>query len=394
MRKIKTIDMFNFILYIFLLFPFFKITYFVSNFSKAELVYKILQIIATMIILFLVLKKGKYSKIINYILFYLLVFILATFLNKGELSGSFFLSLRTLVLCLIVDYGLRNNTKIFLSAFEVLLSIFVYANFMSIVIFRNGMYTNEIGYTENWILGYKNLHILYILPALLGSFLSSYYSKNRLSFKNYLLLSISFLSLLTVNSSTSLVGVILILFYLLFYNLINKVNLFNIKNYFLIYIVLFMSIVILRIQNLFKFLIVDILHKDLTLTGRTYIWDYVIRLIKQKKFLGYGLENSSLRLNKTTYWRSYHAHDQLLEIIYKTGIIGLILYFIIMYKSFKELYQYRDFKIAKFMAIIIFSYCIMMLTEFYLFDTYIFIFVFAYNIKYLLKGGEKNEAIN
>lgn len=394
MRKIKTIDMLNFILYIFLLFPFFKITYFVSNFSRAELIYKILQIIATVIILFLVLRKGKYSKIINYILFYLIVFIFSTFLNKGELSGSFFLSLRTIILCLIVDYGLRTNTKVFLSAFEVLLSILVYTNFMSIVIFRNGMYINEIGYTENWILGYKNLHILYILPALLVSFLHSYYSKNRLFLRNYLLLIISFLSLLIVNSSTSLIGVILILFYLLFYKTINKFSLFNIKNYFLIYIVLFMSIVILRIQNLFRFLIVDILHKDLTLTGRTYIWDYVTRFISQKKFFGYGLENSYLRLNKTTYWRSYHAHDQLLEIIYKTGVIGLILYFIVMYKSFKELYHYRNFKIAKFIAIIIFSYCIMMLTEFYLFDTYMFIFVFGYNIKYLLKDGEGNEAIN
>lgn len=48
------------------------------------------------------------------------------------------------------------------------------------------------------------------------------------------------------------------------------------------------------------------------------------RIYKTKKFLGYGVENSLMRLNKTNMFQSYHAHNQILEIIYKSGLIGLI----------------------------------------------------------------------
>lgn len=389
--KVKTRDLFYFILYTLLLFPFFRITYFTFRYSSIESIYKILQIIAAIIIIFLILGCKKYSKIINYIFLYLIVLVMSTFLNHGELVTSLFLALRTLILCLIVDYGLKHHTKVFLNSFEFLLTFLVYLNFISIVLFRGGLYATEFGYTENWLLGYKNLHILYILPAILVSFVNSYYSKGKFSFRSYLLLFISTLSLLVVNSSTSLIGIFLIVAYLIFQGIVDWVNFFNIKNYTILYFVLFLSIVVLRVQNLFRFIIVDIFHKDLTLTGRTYIWDYVTNFIQRKKALGYGMENSSVRLNKTSYWRSSHAHDQLLEIIYKTGFVGLVVYLIIMYKTFKELYQYRKYKMAKFISIVVLAYCIMMLTEFYLFDTYMFIFVFCYNIKFLLREEDKNE---
>ncbi len=386
--KFKRKDMISFILYTLLLIPFFKVTYLTVCYPSIESLYRILQVVAAVIILFLILKRKKYSKIMNYILLYFGILIISTFLNKGEISASFFLSLRVLISCLIVDYGLKTQTKVFLNSFEFLLSILVYLNFLSIILFRRGLYVSGIGYTENWILGYKNLHILYILPAILVSFVNSSYSKDQFSFRCYFLLLISILSLIIVNSSTSLIGVFLVLFYLIFRQMVNKRSFFHIKNYVVLYITLFMSIVIFRVQNLFRFLIVNVLHKDLTLTGRTYIWDYVITFIQRKKMLGYGMENSMLRLNKTNYWRSYHAHDQLLEIVYKTGFIGLVVYFMIMYVSLKELYLYRSYPIVKLISIIVFSYFIMMLTEFYLFDYYMFIFVFCYNVKYLVKRDQ------
>ena len=130
------------------------------------------------------------------------------------------------------------------------------------------------------------------------------------------------------------------------------------------------------------------LHKDLTFTGRTYIWDYVLKLIEKRKIIGYGLEDSNFRLSKSTIWQSYHAHDQFLEITYKGGIVGLIIYIMILLKSFKKVYSLRMYKISKFISIVIFSYLIMMLTEFYAFDTYMYIFIFCYNIDCLIKGDQ------
>jgi O-antigen ligase len=88
----------------------------------------------------------------------------------------------------------------------------------------------------------------------------------------------------------------------------------------------------------------------------------------------------------------YTTHNSLLDLLYKTGIIGFVSYIIIIYKSLKELYKYRDYKIAKFISIVLFTYFIMMLTEAYPYDFIIFIFVFCYNVKFLIKEvGECNE---
>ncbi len=388
--KIKKNDIIKFFMYFILIFPFFRITFLTVTFPTIEKFYKILQIIDCAIIILLIIKGFRYSKIINYIVIYFFVLVFSTLLNSADISGSIFLSIKTIVLCFIIDYGIKKDTKVFLNSFEFFLSILVYLNFLTIIIFKNGMYVNEVaGYTENWLLGYRNLHILYILPAIMISFINSYFCKEKLSFRNYILLIVSFISLYITRSSTSLIGIFFIITFIILNKIIKKsknlTKILNIRTYFITYIVLFFSVVIFRIQNLFKFLIVDILKKDLTFTGRTYIWDYVIEFIKEKKVFGYGIEDSMLRLRKTNYWLSTHAHDQILEIIYKTGFVGILVYIILMIKSFKEIYKYKNNIIAKFISIVIFSYLIMMLTEFYSLDMCMFLFVICFNIKYLVK---------
>lgn len=385
----------SFIIYIFLLIPFFRITYLVVMYPQTELVYKIWQIISILIIFIILMKYGKYSKFLNYFIVYFILLMLSTVLNNADIPGCIFLAIRTIGLCMIVDYGIKKDAKVFLSAFEFFLSVLVYINLISVIIFKDGMYVNStVGYTENWILGYRNLHILYILPAILVSFINSYYKEGKLTIRNYILLIASYLSIYLVKSGTSLIGMTIIVGLLILNNIFKKIKLLNIKNYFLVYIISFLAVVIFRIQNLFEYIIVDVLNRDLTLTGRIYIWDYVIEFIKERPILGYGVEDSILRLNKTSFMVSTHAHDQILEIIYKSGIVGSSIYFIILIKSIIELYKYKESKIAQILSIVMFAYLFMMLTEFFSLDLIMFLFVFCLDIKFFAKEGENNETIN
>ena len=79
-------------------------------------------------------------------------------------------------------------------------------------------------------------------------------------------------------------------------------------------------------QNLFAFLIEDILHKNLTLTGRTVIWDRTLELIGEKPILGHGVpfyEDRKLQYAIETKWinkaAGLHAHDRFLETLYRGG---------------------------------------------------------------------------
>ena len=152
---------------------------------------------------------------------------------------------------------------------------------------------------------------------------------------------------------------------------------------------MFFAIVIFRLQELFKFLIVDIFHKDITLTGRIYIWDYVMEFIKNKPILGYGIEDLKTRYYKTSYMQSYHAHNQILEVLYKTGFIGFFILVYIFYLSIKQLNKYKLNRCSKVISIVLFAELIMMLTEAYSLENIFILLGFGYNIGYLVKTEEE-----
>jgi O-antigen ligase len=291
---------------------------------------------------------------------------------------------QVIAVCLVFDYEIRHDSKMFLSVTEFFFSVIIYINFLTILLYPQGMYIGSNGYYSNWFLGFKNIFILYMLPAMLFSYLNSY-SKNKISVNTILLSLIIIISIILTNSATGIVGVLVFFATLILSKVIKSTKILNIKVFSYIYIASFLAIVILRLQNLFSFFIVDVLHKDITFTGRTYIWDYVYQFISQKKLLGYGVENSLTRLNKTSYLKSYHAHNQILEIIYKSGFIGLISFILLAYVSLKQLFKHKQTKQALIISITIFSYFVISLTEAYDYEYIMFIFVIAYNIENFIK---------
>lgn len=372
----KDKNIFKILIYCFLLIPFFKPDYF-NYYGNYGQIYKYAIIFSTLIALFMYLKKKKISKIIILISIFLSIFMISDAINSNDLSNSLDLVIETLGLCVLTDFGIKNDKKNFLKSFEIVLSILVYLNFISLFLYPNGMYVNNNGFSMNWILGYKNRHILYIIPAILLSYLNN--NQNKLSLRTILLLIAGFVSTIKVWSGTALIGMALILIFFAFKWLFS-IKIFNIKNYVIVYIIVFFWIIVFRIQNLFDWLIVDILSKDLTFTGRIYIWDKATQMINQKPIFGYG--NQTLKYSATIYT----THNQILEILFKTGFVGLISYLSIIISSCKNLYKYRKTFESKFISLIILIYFIMMIAEYYNFMLTFFIFVIAYNIKYLIKN--------
>lgn len=378
----KKINLYNFI-YIFLLFPFIKPTYLSVTYSFVDKIYGFWIVISFITILLIyVANKKKFSKICGLIFVYELILLVSTIINRVEIISALKELIKVIAFCLIVDYGVNKNIKSLLNALMFIFEINIYINFITILVFPNGMYVSELAkYTENYFLGYDNIHILYILPALLISNLHSYLYKNNKSKRTVLLYIICTFSVLLRWSATGVVGLSLILVFFAFNKFISNSNVFNIKNYIISYICLFFSIVIFRLQNLFSWLIVDILKKDLTFTNRTYVWDYILNFISKKPMIGYGIENNIDKLNKTPKYHTLHAHNQILEITYLGGFPLLITIVIIVYNTYKNIKQCNDLYLKNLFSWFILTYFIIMLTEAYDLDLVFFVFVIFYNIK-------------
>ena len=372
------------IFYILLLFSFFEPGFLEYCYPSISTIYTAFRYISFIIITFLILSSKSFSRIIIHITVYLLVLFVSSIINSLSTIEALNICVRLLTICLVTDYGIRKDTKNFLNAICIVLNILIIYNFITLMLYPQGMYTNSTGYTKNWVLGYKNTHILYIIPAIILNYVRKNYNKEKLSIFDYIIILISLVSTLIVNNSTGIVGIILLLGIILFPNIYNNTKIFNSKNYFVSYISLYIGIVVMRLQNIFKFLIVDMLHKDLTFTGRIYIWDKVIEAIKAKPILGYG--NSMYQYSINTFT----THNTLLDVVYKTGIIGLIIYILLLIRAVKQLYIYRKTTISKILSIGLLIYFIMMITEAYSMIYYLYIIVICTNIKYLL-GSDNHE---
>lgn len=380
-RTINIKNIFFLLFYIILLIPFFEIPYFTEYLNKFNTLYDLLLMFSFMIILLWTFKKKYLSKINIYIIIMLVILFFSSLINGTDILFCLKDIIKIFGLSLLTEYGIKYDKNNFIKSASFFLSILVYINLISIIKYPIGLYMNKTGYIENWFLGYKNTHILYILPGILFNFLNGYNKKNQLTIYNYIFFIISFISTLLVNNGTGIIGLFIILLFLLFSKYISKVNIINIKNIIIAYIFLFFGIIIFRLQNIFKFLIVDILHKDLTFTGRTYIWDKAIKMISSKPLLGYG--NVSFEYNKIIY----STHNMVLGVLHKTGIIGLFLFLCMMFVTIKELYFTRKENVSKLLCVFLIVYLIMMLTESYSFKLFFFILVICYNIKLLINGG-------
>ena len=371
-------------LYIFLIIPYFQVPYLVENYHITNTLYNLYMIFSFFVIVCMTINKKAYSKILNYIGVLMIVLLFSTIMNKGNLLFCFETIISIFGLCLITDYGIRNDKKYFFEALKNFLSILVLINFLSILIFSNGMYMRSTGYIENWILGYKNTHILFIIPCILANYIYTFICSKRNVFSHFMLF-IGVLSTIIVNNTTGLIGLLLIVLFVLFKKIFDNTSVMNVYNYFIVHIILFISFVILRIQNLFSYIIVDLLHKDITLTGRIYIWDKALEYIKYKPLYGYG--NISFKFNEYIY----STHNAIIGILHKVGIIGLMSYIVVVFQSIKKIWENRNTYIAKLISVVLFSYLVMMLTEAYNFNYYMYIFVIAYDISFVLKGGVSDE---
>lgn len=237
--------------------------------------------------------------------------------------------------------------------------IAIYINFITLIVFPDGMYLTETT-NLNWFLGYDNTHVVFLLPAFLIALIYMELTNKKL--RSIILIFVIIVSCLMRGSATTVMG-IAIFTILLIPILRNNTKYFNYKNYMIIILVIFIAIVILRLQNYFSFIIVDLLGKDLTLVNRTSLWDTTIKYIKDNLFLGYGWQEDSVRHNMYNSISIISAHNQYLEYLYLGGIPLICIYGYMIIYIYKITNKIIDNKIIQYISIAFFALQVIYIAE-------------------------------
>ena len=378
-------------LYFLILIPFFK-TDFLARFQVISTVFNLLKVLSVVFVVLTVYKRKYLSKKMQLLFLFSLTIIIPTLIYAGDKGAVLNYFIPFWCLSYLID--ILNKEKKFIGTLLFIFEIFIYINFITMIFYPLGMYSTGtintgIAY-QNWFLGFKNILVCYFLPAYIISYLYMNITGNKT--RTVFLTIVIFISTLISGSTTTLVGIIILLLFSVFSFLQKQYKIFNFKNYFITIIILFISIVICRFQNLFKFLIVDILNKDLTFTHRTELWDITLKAIANKPLIGHGWESTYLRHLMYNSSTIITAHNQILEYMYFGGIIAIILLFIIINIANNDLKKYYKDKNIQIISLGFFIYQILNLTEVYLNPIMLLLLIFAvFGDKFVISNNEVTE---
>lgn len=314
--------------------------------------------------------------------------IICTIYNGGSYTSLFLTMFNALAIVLVVEMGLKTDPDALLDAATFVLGVFTICNFVTILMYPDGMYTRN-QYAENYFFGYRNNMVMMILPAVIFSVVRSFKYYNRLSKSSFIIILASVLSVFMAFSATAVIGVSIFCVVVIMTIIGLKPRVFNIVTYLVINAFYFFGVIIMRVQEYFAFFIVDVLGKDLSFTGRTEIWDKSLKAFLESPVFGVGeiAGDESIALVGAT-----HSHNYYLDSLYKGGVFGFLFFIVILVICGVVLYKNRkNGKIPFLVSGAMFAFMFMLQSEAYYNIYYFFsILALAAFVDYALPNKDEN----
>ena len=330
-------------------------------------------------------KDRGISKIILLIIAYYGLLMASTILNSGDLWEAISQASSAIGVSIFNELCLRRDVESFLKSVVIVFSFLCTVNLITVILFRDGLYTSR----DFYFLGNYNTHIYYILPLLMCVLLC-WEEKIHFGIKILLIVfcSISFVSCHSVSSMITM-SVFSVL--VLIREIISKKGkwLFQkVTGFYVLYIVGSLEIVVVRIHRFFSYIIENIFHKNMTLTGRTPMWDKALAHLSDKPILGFGSQTRDYMIDLIG---KRHCHNLLLQILFQTGIIGLFVFASLLLNVSRVLSKSHFLRCKSIIVITIFCFLVMYLTELASIATFLWILVIAVHIEDIGSALERQK---
>ena len=342
-------------------------------------------VMVIIVFVFFIIKKKKPSKLVLAIFIMEMWQLLVTLLtNHKWVVAAYDLSACIAVPLLIELYS--DKPKTMLSVFMLCFEVSLYPNLFTLI-FKTQIDGRGIGW---YLLGAHNILATMLLPAAAVAVVYFRYAKNKL--RPALLLAVAIISCFICECSTAEVAMAAaILVFIVGYLLKDK---FEIPLWLLFAIAVFgCFFVIFAFADtdipFLKDFITKVLNRDVTFTGRTYIWSYGVAMVKESPIIGHGFRTW---VNISPEVLVGHAHNYLLDKAVVGGIPMLLMVFVTHFELIRGAFKQKNsiYKIA--LLALLFGIFLTYITESY-FRFYRFLIVFAlmYNLDTILGNKIKEE---
>lgn len=330
-------------------------------------------------VLILFQKRYTPSKVAFCTLIHFAFLTLLTFIYGHRTTDiHFVVSNIKIAICLFsFDFMIFWRKKDFVNILFWVLLCFVLADFISIILFPEGLYFVERHWNEwsttltsQWILGNKNERAIWYLMLQIITYMRYQKNKKQRSIIPGIISCISIIAAVMVRSTTSTIVMILVAVGVcLSYYSKKKVLKYSIDTktiYFAIFIINILLVggnFLLEDNSVFSSLIEVLFDKDLSsVWARKVAWGNVIFQIVNYP-LGQGVIDSASSgaiLGSLAYT---DAHNMFLDLLWEGGLISLIMILIILFTIAKRTQRIIDKKSVSMIQFFIIAFFIVGLTE-------------------------------
>lgn len=335
----------------------------IDDLGLLDIVFSIGRVLFSMIYMFLLFAKSKkINKIWLYFIVIFLVNLIVTIINQGMISKSvakYFPAVG------IVAYIIYNRNKI-INIFHVLIRlelVLLSINLFTFFIFPNGIVYREEDSVAVWLLGQKQDLAGFIFPML---FIIVFMNLKKKCGKGVLIYAY-IISLVTVWVEKSITALIcMIILGILF--IWDEFFANKIKKTWLIAICVLMFCAIQYIgynfehMQLIQKLLLGLstggpITKVRTLGVRFLMWKFAWNLFFKSPIVGMGELSENLWMKGVGFYHSV-LDNMYMDIIMGSGIIGIVLFLLILKKAFNVINCFKQEKFARFLNYILFVMCI------------------------------------
>ena len=302
---------------------------------------------------------------------YFVSFVFTTIMSSGNILFSLTCILQQIAFILYSDIQIHKNTRDYVICFSNVLFVYFVVNALMLIVFPDGVgqYLPNYNYLEidsrqSW-LGLDNGYMRWFLVGMVLFYFTLHNNRKKLFFIVIVMLS----SMLFVISGTGVICFLLMLVYLIFWDNISLNKIINTRLIVAVGTFLQIGIVFFGVSTLFSGLF-ELLGKDASLTGRIYLWEKAINLIKVKPIFGYGLTEHSLIVS--TNGQAYSSHNTVLQILINGGFFSLLMFAIYLFICLKKLNSSKTLFGKSFVCIAVLIMWINGITENMVLDQQIF----------------------
>ncbi|WP_281845777.1 O-antigen ligase [Sellimonas catena] len=326
---------------------------------------RILICFGTVLLSIFLLKKIKRQLIFILIVFvYLGILLYSTKVHNVDLS--FYINYAVTIIFMVFFFELavhRFLTEI-LNVVWFWCFILTLINLFTIIRYPNGFYIRYDVLSSGagmpyWFLGNRNLYVDFLLPMMISAILLEFF-KGKGQIKFYISILISILTVVFTGSATTILIICIIGFYWSYLKKRNCPKWFDGLYILIAYSIISIMIIGMRQANIFSFIIVNVLNKDITLSSRTSVWQDVLERIPGSPWIGYGYRSGT---NFLPDREVMHAHNLFLHILYSGGILAFIALCILIVMCAYVLRKYKKYRLSSIMTTIFLTYLWMEFSE-------------------------------